>query len=61
LSHGRKVKFGRDIIPDQLTAGIIGAGAKRVVITSPIYTTIAATAIAVPATITPTYGGLDSA
>lgn len=53
-------KIGRDIIPDQITANIIGAGAKRVVITSPAFTTVADTSIAVAMTVTVTYGGLDS-
>lgn len=52
--------IGRDIIPDQLTAVIRGAGAKRAVITSPTYTVIGATSIAVPTTIALTYGGLDA-
>ena len=52
-------KIGRDVIPDQLTAGIITAGAKRAVITLPVFTATTSTAIAVPSTITVTYGGLD--
>lgn len=54
-------KIGRGIIPDQLTAGIIEAGAKRVVMTSPSYNVIASTSIAVPTAVIVTYGGLDSA
>ena len=30
-------KLGRDIVPDELVARVIGAGAKRCVITSPVY------------------------
>ncbi len=55
-----KSKIGRDIIPDQLTTGIIGAGAKRVAITSPVFTAVTATSVAVVRTVTVTYGGLDN-
>lgn len=53
-------KIGRDIIPDQLTSLIRGAGAKRAVITSPTFTQITASNIAVAGTVTANYGGLDS-
>lgn len=56
-------KIGRDIITDQLTAMVINAGAKRFVLTSPSFTEVSATAIAValtPATPTVVYGGLDT-
>lgn len=33
-------KLGRDIVPDELIARVIGAGAKRCVITSPTYTVL---------------------
>ena len=33
-------KLGRDIVPDELVARVIGAGAKRCVITSPVYTVL---------------------
>jgi phage-related baseplate assembly protein len=52
--------IGRDINPSELTARIVNAGAKRVAITTPEYTAIAETAIAVisgDATIV--YGGLE--
>lgn len=53
-------KIQRDIIPDQLTTLIIGAGAKRIVMTSPTFTATATNSIAVPSTTTVTYGGLDA-
>jgi phage-related baseplate assembly protein len=52
--------IGQDIVPDSLTAAIRGAGAKRAMITSPIFTTTTSTAIAVPSAVTVTYGGLDA-
>ncbi len=33
-------KLGRDIVPDELISRIIGAGAKRCVITTPVYTVL---------------------
>lgn len=53
-------KIGRDVIPDQLTSGIIQAGAKRVVMTSPVFSQVAIPAVAVALTVTVTYGGIDS-
>lgn len=56
----QKAVLGRDINPSQLVAQIINAGAKRVDITSPVYTTVADTAIAIlNGTATVTYGGLE--
>lgn len=43
----QKSKIGRDINPSKLTAMIIGAGAKRVEITTPVYTEIDSNRIAV--------------
>jgi phage-related baseplate assembly protein len=52
--------IGRDIVPDNLTSAIIGAGAKRVVITSPVFTQIPATSVAIVSeTQTITNGGVD--
>lgn len=52
-------KINRDINPDQLTFLVKQAGAKRLVISSPTYTTITGETIATPTTSTVTYGGLD--
>lgn len=56
----QKSKIGRDIIPDRLVAGIIGAGAKRISVTSPIFTQIQPTAVAIAGSITVNYGGVDN-
>lgn len=52
--------IGRDINPSKLTALIIAAGAKRVVITAPTYTAVAATSCAkLSGAAAVTYGGLE--
>ena len=43
----QKSKLGRDINPSELISRIIMAGAKRVEITSPVYTKIEATQVAI--------------
>ena len=55
----QKSVIGRDINPSQLVSDIIGAGAKRVVITSPEYTKVSDTQVALEGTINLTYGGLE--
>jgi phage-related baseplate assembly protein len=52
-------KIGRGIIPDQLTTYVIGAGAKRVEITSPVFTSVVSSAIAVVQTVTINFGGIE--
>lgn len=57
-----KSKIGRDIIPDELTTAIRNVGAKRSVITSPAFTQISETSLAVASSkITVTNGGIDNA
>lgn len=51
--------IGRDINPSELIKRIIEAGAKRVEITSPIFTTIPPGTVARIGTKTVTYGGLE--
>ena len=52
--------IGRDINPSKLTAMIIAAGAKRVVVSSPIYTKVNATSVAnLSGAASITYGGLE--
>lgn len=52
--------IGRDINPSQLVAMVMAAGAKRVEVTAPSYTTVAATAVAALTGIpTVNYGGLE--
>lgn len=55
----QKAKIGRDINPSKLTNLIIAAGAKRVVITAPIYTSTSSTAVAICTNTTINYGGLE--
>ncbi|MBP2655017.1 MAG: phage baseplate family protein [Firmicutes bacterium] len=55
----QKSIIGRDINPSQLISDIIGAGAKRVVITSPEYTEVSDTQVALEGTVNLTYGGLE--
>lgn len=54
-------KIGRDIVPDRLMAGIIQAGAKRAVITSPVFTQISATSVGMVKNNNAVYGGIDNA
>ncbi len=52
--------IGRDINPSKLTAMVMAAGAKRVTVTAPTYTTVAATKVsALSGTATISYGGLE--
>lgn len=57
----QKEKLGRDINPDELISRIRGAGAKRVRITSPVFTLVYKYQVAIPGTITVSYGGLEDA
>lgn len=52
--------IGRDINPSELTKRIIEAGAKRVEITSPAFTTVASDTVARIGQKTVTYGGLEN-
>lgn len=52
-------KIGRDIEPQKLTEYVLAAGAKRVTITAPTQTTVAATEIAQITGTSITYGGLE--
>lgn len=51
--------IGKDINPDKLNMLIMNAGAKRVVISAPIYTALDKGAVAVIGTNTVIYGGLE--
>jgi len=55
----QKSKIGRDINPSELVRRIMQAGARRVAITSPSYTAISNTDIAVAGNIEVIYGGLE--
>ena len=51
--------IGKDINPSELIRRVIDAGAKRVVVSSPTFTTVTATKVAQLGTKTVTYGGLE--
>ena len=52
--------IGRDINPSKLVAMVMEAGAKRVTVTAPTYTAVAATKVsALQGEATVTYGGLE--
>lgn len=55
----QKTKIGRDINPDALTEFVRAAGGKRVVITSPVFTPIPETSIAIENTVEFVYGGIE--
>lgn len=55
----QKTKIGRDINPDELNRKIKKAGAKRSVITSPVFNQVQKTEVAAAANITVNYGGLE--
>lgn len=52
--------LGRDINPDQLTTRIIEAGAKRLVITAPLFKALEEGQVAHYNTVSVTYGGLEN-
>lgn len=56
----QKSKLGRDINPSELIARIMAAGAKRVAVTTPVYTAVGVSSVAVAGTVTATYGGLEN-
>ena len=51
--------IGRDINPSELTKRVVEAGAKRVEVTSPVFTTVPVTTVARLSAKTVTYGGLE--
>ena len=53
-------KIGRDINPSFLIKKIMEAGAKRVVITSPVFTAVDESTVAKTGTVTVNYGGVES-
>ena len=55
----QRTKIGRDINPDALTEFVRAAGGKRVVITSPVFTPIPETSIAMEKTVEFSYGGIE--
>ena len=55
----QRSKLGRDINPSELNHRMIAAGAKRTEITSPSFRVLKASELAIPSTITVTFGGLE--
>lgn len=55
----QKAKLARDINPSELTARMVQAGAKRVQITTPIYTALTQTQVAIAGVVSVNYGGLE--
>jgi phage-related baseplate assembly protein len=55
----QRSKIGRDINPSELIAKVIRAGAKRVDVAFPVYTSIGSSDLAVIETRTVNYGGLE--
>ena len=55
----QRTKIGQDINPDALTEFVRAAGGKRVVITSPVFTPIPETSIAIEKTVEFVYGGIE--
>lgn len=55
----QKTKIGRDINPDALTEFVRAAGGKRVAITSPVFTKIPETSVAIERNIEFVYGGIE--
>lgn len=57
----QKEKLGRDINPSELIARVMVVGAKRVNVTSPVYTQVQPHQVAIVDTVSVTYGGLEDA
>lgn len=57
----QKSTLGQDINPSELIMRVMAAGAKRVVVTSPVHTAVSISQVAVCGTVTATYGGLEGA
>lgn len=55
----QKTKIGRDINPDALTEFVRAAGGKRVMISSPVFTPIPETSIAIEKSVEFVYGGIE--
>lgn len=57
----QRTKLGRDIIPSRLIEWVMEAGARRVVVNSPVYTILTNEQIAQEIAVSVVYGGLESA
>lgn len=57
----QKLRIGRDINPDELNKRMLEAGAKRVIINSPVFTVLDETQVAQEGTVVVNYLGLEDA
>jgi phage-related baseplate assembly protein len=57
----QKEKLGRDINPSELIARVMGAGAKRVTVTSPAFAQVQPYQVGIAGTVDVTYGGIEDA
>lgn len=57
----QRTKIGRDINPDELVQRVKNAGAKRVVVTSPVFTVLDATQVAQETGVAVNYQGIENA
>ncbi len=55
----QKAALGRAINPDYLRQLVLNAGACRITLTAPVYSTVDETHVAIDQTVTVTYGGLE--
>lgn len=55
----QRARLGRDINPDELTKRLMNAGVKRLEINSPTFTPLDKFSVAIPATISATFAGLE--
>ena len=56
----QKSKLGRDINPSELIRRMVNAGAKRVEVTSPIFTAVTGAEVAIAGTVSVSFGGADA-
>ncbi|UNY40529.1 baseplate J-like protein [Pararheinheimera phage vB_PsoM_KLER1-1] len=57
----QRAKIGRDIVPDELIKRMVTAGAKRVLISEPVFTDVNGSSVAQDLTTTVNYQGIESA
>jgi phage-related baseplate assembly protein len=57
----QRTKIGRDINPDELIQRVKNAGAKRIVVTTPVFTVLDATQVAQETSVTVDYQGIENA
>jgi len=57
----QRAKIGRDVNPDKLRSLVIAAGAKRLSVAAPSFTTLTSSQVAQHYAVTVTYGGLEDA